>query len=211
MSRDTSWRARATVVLIAGLTAAALGNVIVQGWRGATGEAVNGRVAVMVPTAAGPAASSASAATAANVPTIRDLQRELVARGYETGATDGALTLATRAAVMAWEHDRGLPLTAEPTEALLRSILLGSTREAKPGASPEAERLTRSVQAGLHAAGHSRTTPRGLVSGRLDAETVLAIKAFELSERMPATGRISGSLVLRLERLAASGRLGRPK
>ena len=45
--------------------------------------------------------------------TIRAIQRELQARGYEAGAADGVPRLVTRAAIMAYEHDNGLPLSTD--------------------------------------------------------------------------------------------------
>jgi Putative peptidoglycan binding domain len=58
--------------------------------------------------------------------TIRAIQRELMARGYETGGQDGVTGLVTRAAILAFEHDHGLALSAEPTDDLLRAIVLGA-------------------------------------------------------------------------------------
>ena len=68
--------------------------------------------------------------------TIRAIQRELQARGYEAGAADGVSGLVTRAAIMAYEHDNGLPLSGAADEALLKVVLLGG--DARAGASPSA-------------------------------------------------------------------------
>ena len=54
---------------------------------------------------------------------IRAVQRELGMRGYKPGIPSGVVTAATRSAIMAFQHDHGLPLTGEPSEALLKAIV----------------------------------------------------------------------------------------
>lgn len=146
----------------------------------------------------------------ADVETIRAIQRELQLRGYETGAVDGALGLMTRAAIMAYEFDHAMPLTADPREALLKAIILGEAPPAvTPGgsASPQqgviAEQVIRTVQQGLKSLGYGVA----VVSGKLGEDTVKAIREFELAQQLPETGRISGPLVARLARLTGQGRI----
>ena len=67
-----------------------------------------------------------AAGTTAECETIRAIQRELKPRGYGPVAGDGVMGLTTRAAIMAFEHDHGLALTGEASEALLKRILLGA-------------------------------------------------------------------------------------
>ena len=55
-----------------------------------------------------------------NSETIRAIQRELRQRGYGAWSSDGVMRPVTRAAIMAYEHDQGLPLTGEASEALLK-------------------------------------------------------------------------------------------
>lgn len=138
----------------------------------------------------------------------RAIQRELKDRGYDTGTADGQPGLMTRAAIMAFEHDRDLPLTAEPTPQLLKAILLGgppaATRSrAGQEQSVQATQVVRTVQQSLVTLGY---VP-GKVDGRLGDDTVRAIREFEVDQGMPETGRVSGQLVARLSRLAGQGRL----
>jgi peptidoglycan hydrolase-like protein with peptidoglycan-binding domain len=141
--------------------------------------------------------------------TIRAVQRELQARGYEAGTADGVPGLITRAAVLAYEYDHGLPMTGEPSERLLKKILLGESQPAAtPGSagierSAQAEQVIRTVQQSLANAGYAV----GKSDGRLGEETVRAIREFETDQGLPETGRISGQLVARLARLAGQGRL----
>ena len=80
-----------------------------------------------------PPASAPATAVAApsgnSAEIIRGIQRELNGRGYDAGPPDGVVGLITRAAIMAYEHDYGLPLTATPSQDLLSRIVLGSATD----------------------------------------------------------------------------------
>ncbi|MFN0218068.1 MAG: peptidoglycan-binding protein [Hyphomicrobium sp.] len=132
---------------------------------------------------------------------IRGVQRELNARTYEAGQPDGVAGLVTRAAVMAYEHDYHLPLTATPSQDVLSRIVLGSSasqasaRATAP--TSEAQSVIRLVKQSLAALGYQP----GRVDGALTAETARAIREFETDQRLAETGRISGPLMSRLLRL----------
>jgi peptidoglycan hydrolase-like protein with peptidoglycan-binding domain len=138
----------------------------------------------------------------------RAVQRELKIRGYETGGSDGATTLMTRAAIMGFEYDHALPMTGRPSQRLLKSIIMGDGgRKSRPvgsnGQSNEAADVIRSVQASLSKAGYRP----GRATGKLGPETMRAIRAFEADQSMPETGRISGPLVSRLARVTGDGKV----
>jgi peptidoglycan hydrolase-like protein with peptidoglycan-binding domain len=143
-----------------------------------------------------PRAQPAAADSDADV--VRAIQRELEQRGYQPGLADGLAHSVTRAAVMAYEYDHGLPLTGEPSEALLKAILFGIPGNAGPkGASqpsPEAQRIIRLVQQGLAALGYQV----GTIDGRLSEETTKAIRKFEAAQGLPPSGRVSAPLLARL-------------
>ena len=134
---------------------------------------------------------------------IRGVQRELNTRGYEAGQPDGVAGLVTRAAIMAYEHDYGLPLTAMPTQELLSRIVLGSSQLAAHSAAAdriaaaEAEGVALSVEQQLTELGYKP----GKADGKISDETAHAIRDFEVAQKLPASGRISGQLVSRLLRL----------
>jgi lytic murein transglycosylase len=52
----------------------------------------------------------------------QELQRLLTAAGFDTGGTDGVIGAKTRAAIEAFERASGLPVTGEPSIALLRRL-----------------------------------------------------------------------------------------
>lgn len=137
----------------------------------------------------------------------RAVQRELRLRGYETGGSDGAETLMTRAAIMAFEHDHNMPLTGRPSQALLKSILLGESQvgsqSGSKGGSPEAKQVIRFVQETLAGLGYRP----GATDGVFTTETKIAIRKFERDQALPVSGRVSGPLIARLERLSVDGRI----
>ncbi len=148
-----------------------------------------------------PLQPSANTASAGEI--IRGVQRELNTRGYEAGQPDGVAGLVTRAAIMAYEYDYGLPLTAEATPDLLRRIVLGSSAAAATRhgandvATDEAQAVARSVEQQLAGLGY---TP-GPIDGKLDERAARAIREFEVDQKLAESGRISGPLVSRLIRM----------
>jgi peptidoglycan hydrolase-like protein with peptidoglycan-binding domain len=151
------------------------------------------------------AASSAPTKAASEQEVTRAVQRELQIRGYETGARDGVAGVMTRAAIMAYEHDHGLALTARPSQQLLKAIILGEAGKGKGAKvdTAEAQEVIRSVQRSL---AKLRYKP-GPANGRLTPETARAIRAFEGDQALAETGRVSGPLISRLARLAGGGRV----
>ena len=135
---------------------------------------------------------------------VRGVQRELNTRGYAAGPPDGVVGLVTRAAILAYETDFGLPLTADPSPDLLSRIVLGTSapppdrpvvRDA--GASTEAQAVILSVEQQLSGLGYAP----GKIDGKINDQTARAIRSFEAAQKLPETGRISGPLVSRLIRM----------
>ena len=160
------------------------------------------------------ATDAAQPAGAADLPeVVASIQRELQVRGYEPGVPDGVAGTVTRAAIMAWEHDHGLTPTGEPTEAVMKAIVLGVSKATSAQISAQwqtlpkdkrqrSEQLVRTVQQSLSSLGYNP----GKVTGRTNEDTVRAIREFETDQNMAQSGRVSGPLVSRLGRLTAAGR-----
>lgn len=138
--------------------------------------------------------------------TVRAIQRELTERGYDPGSADGNIGVLTQAAIMAFEHDQGRPLTGEPSERLLRQIVLGTSLEdggGEPASGRDADSAQRILQGVQKALVALKYAP-GKVDGSLHEETVRAIREFEMDQGLVPTGRVSGRLIVRLAR--ASGK-----
>jgi peptidoglycan hydrolase-like protein with peptidoglycan-binding domain len=135
----------------------------------------------------------------AGIETVRAIQRELKARGYGPLAGDGVMGIATRAGIMAFEHDHGLGLTGEASEELLKRILLGAPPDTVPAGaakirSVQAEQVIRAVQQRLAALGYRIAR----ADGWLGEDTVKAIREFEMDKGLVPKGRISAELMARL-------------
>jgi peptidoglycan hydrolase-like protein with peptidoglycan-binding domain len=137
--------------------------------------------------------------------TIAAIQRELKQRNYGPLPVDGILRPATRAAIMAFEFDRGLPLSGEANAQILKAILLGASA-ARIGAgaanirSLHAEEIVRGVQKSLVALGYQSASP----DGRLGEDTVKAIREFEMDRGLVPKGRVSADLLVRLSEAVAA-------
>ena len=146
----------------------------------------------------------------AGVETVRAIQRELRTRGYGPLPGDGVMSLATRAGIMAFEHDRGLGLTGEASEELLKRILLGDSPEVAPAGpakirSVQAEQVIRAVQQRLAALNYRIAR----VDGWLGEDTVKAIRDFEMDKGLVPKGRVCAELIARLNESAESRPAGR--
>lgn len=134
--------------------------------------------------------------------TVRAIQRELAAKGYEPGEIDGVAGVLTRAAIMAYQSDVNLPVTGEASTELLEHIVLGGPGAAGPpsgeGAVPrETVLLIKAVQEVLSELGYAP----GPVDGVVGSSTQQAIQSFEREHKLPVTGRISGRLLKEIMRV----------
>lgn len=143
----------------------------------------------------------------------RSVQEELAARGYYSGERDGIAGLVTRAAVMDFEYLNGMPVTGEPSPAVLKMLATAAAREevlkvdvqrfdaGKVG--PEAEAVIRTVQHSLERLGYAP----GIADGRIGEATAAAIRQFERDSALTPSGRITAALVRRLGERTGAGRV----
>lgn len=157
------------------------------------------------------AASPGSRASASTTPPstlARAVERELRIRRYLDAQSADDADLVLQAAILAFEWDNGLPLTATPSEALLQGLILGAPPGGAPGNSAvppttAAEGLIRTVQQSLSLLGYTTLKP----DGRIGPGTQKVIRSFEVRQGMAQTGRISAALVRRVFELAGKGNL----
>lgn len=137
------------------------------------------------------------------------VRRQLAVRGYLDPDIRYS-SVPVRSAILAFEFDHRLPLTAAPSEVLLKALIF---THGKPGgsvimspATKYAKVLIEEVQKGLGHLGYLE----GSGSGRLDKETRTAIRKFERARGLEESGRISAPLIdslgpaLDVERLQAT-------
>lgn len=164
------------------------------------------RIARLAPDAATPETMPDAPEAEGDPDVIRAVQRELTALGYGPLQADGVPGLLTRAAIMAFEHDRKMGLTGEATERVLKRLLLGTSFETAPEdvagrvRSAQADQVIRTVQQSLATLGYQP----GRLDGRIGDETERAIREFEMDQGMVPTGRISAELFSRVAK-AVSG------
>jgi peptidoglycan hydrolase-like protein with peptidoglycan-binding domain len=149
------------------------------------------------PPAARPA--NATPAEAQALDTVTGIQRELKRRGYHAGPEDGQAHVGLREAIIAYEFDRGLPLTGEPTQQLLKELLFAPFSSAPPQQlSPKrlesTVELVKQVQTALASLGYG---PQA-INGKLDEPTRAAIRLFQTERNIPATGALSERLLLEI-------------
>ena len=142
---------------------------------------------------------------------VKGVQQALTDRGYEPGVVDGVVGLATRAAIMAYEHDHALPVTAEPTEQLLAHMKKGAgpspaSRGVKAGRTPEAQQVVRSVQHSLAMLGYFA----GPIDGVLGDDSVKAIREYEVDSGLVPTGRVSATLLQKIARTTNASSMRAP-
>jgi peptidoglycan hydrolase-like protein with peptidoglycan-binding domain len=146
--------------------------------------------------------------------TVRAIQRELKGLRIYPGQVDGKPSPLVHAAIVAYEQAQALPITGEPTQALVRELIVGPTAVTSPPATASlgvapgsaAERLIRDIRQKLAALGYAP----GNGDGRLTVELAQAIRAFEKDNGLPQTGRISPTLVVHVQRSAAAFKPGKP-
>ena len=143
---------------------------------------------------------------------VADIQRELSRRGFYDGTADGVYGPRTDAAIRDFEQAAGLRPSAEPSEALLQSIVRSPVKS-KPAAAaapkksdPIANLLAANprvmaVQRALSSYGYGQIKPTGVY----DPETRAAIEQFERERKLPMTGQVSDRLTRELTALT-----GRP-
>lgn len=142
--------------------------------------------------------------------TIRAIQRELKELRLYPGQIDGKPSPLVHAAIIAYEQAQALPITGEPTQSLLRDLIVGPSAASGPapgrgvGVAPNsaAERLIRDVRQNLVTLGYAP----GNGDGRMTVELIQSIRAFERDSGQPQTGRISPQLILQLQRSSAAFR-----
>ncbi len=195
----TPARARLALLAIMAIFLATAGNALFLQERGRMPNAVlANRIPLDKPAGETPTQAASPAQTPAESSAQRllsALQRELARHGYADQLQ--AQGNGIRRAVLAYEFDNIMPLTGEPTQALLKQILFDLGQAPRGAFADRAEanqRLVMEIQKTLLGLGFFR----GALSGRMDVWTAAAVKDFERNRGLPLSGRLSEALLLEL-------------
>lgn len=140
---------------------------------------------------------------------LRDaVRRELRSRGYLAQPAGETGIVAIGAAILAFEFDYGLDLTATPSNALLKALVFTHDASGRPAPGvPKtiaARDLIAEVQRALAHLGYGRSR----ITTELDDATRKAIRKFERARGLQISGRVSAPLITSLGPAFDAARLG---
>lgn len=146
---------------------------------------------------------------------ITAIQQELATRGFYDGAIDGIYGPRMDAGIREFEQAAGMPITGEPSDALLAAVRRSkiqaarrvtvpqptpvSRQDARPVPTPPSRRVI-AVQRALSDFGYGQLR----LTGVFDDATKAAIEKFERERKLPVRGQISDRLIRELA--AVTGR-----
>lgn len=145
---------------------------------------------------------------------VRAVQRELSARGYDVGPVDGNLSDKTRAAIAAFQRSKSLVVTGQPSDELLRQILLGDS--VAPAATTGSVAAPDSIAAKAAEQGSVQKVQQtladlgyapGPIDGAWGENTSSAISAFQRDRNLPETGQITPALLNEFKRVTGRNSL----
>lgn len=147
-------------------------------------------------------ASTAQATTTAPVDanTLARIQTELRERGYPVPLISGRMDAPTRQAIREYQQGQGVPVTGEPSQALLDALRTGSADDAKPEAGLSREQRA-AAQRALNARGYDAGPPDGVLGPRSRS----AIRTFQAASDLGASGTLDAPTLERLGVAAAPG------
>jgi peptidoglycan hydrolase-like protein with peptidoglycan-binding domain len=157
------------------------------------------RGAIHRPSTPAPVLATNKVGREAEVRRVADaVRRQLENRGYLESTADTPAPVALPAAILAFEFDHNLGLTAEPTDRLLKVMIFAQMpverqRPVRPG-TDVARELIGEVQRALAHLGYGEPD----ITMELDAKTRTAIRKFERARGLQVSGRVSAPLIKRL-------------
>jgi peptidoglycan hydrolase-like protein with peptidoglycan-binding domain len=154
--------------------------------------------AIATPSMAGgllprPAAPAGMTVAAAYNETVREIQAQLNARGFDAGPADGLMGARTRGAIEAYQRQNGLLATGQPSQSLLQHMQVAAQpapRAAAPAPAATGPRDVERLQRGLGRLGYEVS-----ISGRVDAQTRAAVRAYQRDRQLLVTGDVNEALI----------------
>ncbi|HRP77055.1 MAG TPA: peptidoglycan-binding protein [Rhodocyclaceae bacterium] len=140
---------------------------------------------------------AAPAPTGVDANTLARIQAELRVRGYPIPLISGRMDAPTRQAIREYQQGQGVPVTGEPSQALLEELRIASAEPAP------AVGLSREQRAAAQRALNARGFDAGPPDGVLGPRSRLAIRNFQAANNVSATGELDALTMQRLELGAA--------
>jgi peptidoglycan hydrolase-like protein with peptidoglycan-binding domain len=122
---------------------------------------------------------------------MAQFEGELQRRMYYVGEVDGEVDDQTRAAIRAYQHDAGLPVTGQPSAELARQLSTSSVRNQ----SQTTSLLVWEIENQLA----RRDFYVGVIDGTVDAQTHTAIKLYQRMAGLGHNGEVSYPLLQHIE------------
>ncbi|MGL1833606.1 peptidoglycan-binding domain-containing protein [Rhodocyclaceae bacterium SMB388] len=139
---------------------------------------------------AGTAAAASPVPVDAN--TLARIQTELRVRGYPIPLISGRMDAPTRQAILEYQQGQGVPVTGEPSQALLEALRIGSAETTPVVALSREQRAA--AQRALNARGYDAGPPDGVLGPR----SRVAVRNFQAANNIGATGELDAPTLERL-------------
>ena len=137
-------------------------------------------------------AASAASPVPVDANTLARIQSELRVRGYPIPLISGRMDAPTRQAIREYQQGQGVPVTGEPSQALLEALRIGSAQTMPAVALSREQRAA--AQRALNARGYDAGPPDGVLGPRSRA----AIRTFQVANDIGATGELDAPTLERL-------------
>lgn len=131
---------------------------------------------------------------------VAAVQRGLNDLGYSAGPVDGLMGGRTRSAIRAYQIDKGLPVSGEPSRSLNEHLQETLMAGFSPATGADAASIVE-VQTRLRDRGYNVAS----INGRLDSSTTAAIRAFQSNAGLPVNGMVTAGLLDQLRIGSNSG------
>lgn len=120
--------------------------------------------------------------------TVAQVQQALTARGFDAGPADGLMGSRTRSAIIAYQQRNNLLVTGQASQSLLTHIATNGQSGGTSAATDDDVNVKRS-QRQLRRLGYDLE-----MTGRLDAQTAAAVRAYQRDNDLLVTGDLNAAL-----------------
>lgn len=121
---------------------------------------------------------------------VAAVQRGLNDLGYSAGPVDGLMGSKTRGAIRAYQIDKGLPVSGEPSRSLNEHLQDTLMAGFSPAPSVDSAAIVE-VQTRLRDRGYTVSS----INGTLDASTTAAVRTFQSNAGLPVNGQVNAALL----------------